>query len=314
MVRCNREACASGRLIHPHPPAATIRVLSTMPNRPSSRGNFRRFFLRGLAVVLPATLTLWVLAQAYLWVNDSIAEPINSGIRYMLVQTFAAWPDLPASWGIIPSQEDLEQARKALGLASGDTAQDATIVFDYQVGVVNSWWSEFWPVRMVGLLVAIFAVYLAGRLVGGLVGRAAYRWLERVITSLPVIKKIYSWIKQIVDFLFSQQDRAMKFRRVVAVEYPRRGVWSVGFQTGAAMDSIGARLGEESITVFIPSSPTPFTGYTITVPRTSTIDLPLSVEEAIGFTISAGVLRPPSEGGGSSLLVSTKQTQAMSEP
>ncbi|MDP7070175.1 MAG: DUF502 domain-containing protein [Phycisphaerales bacterium] len=265
-----------------------------MPKQPSTRGNFRRFFLRGLAVVLPATLTLWVLVQAYLWVNDSIASPINAGVQYLLAQTFAAWPALPESWGIMPTPEDLRLAREALGLAAGDASSDTEIIRSYQVGVLHSWWADYWPVRMIGLLVAILAVYLAGRLVGGWVGRAAYRWLERFISTLPVIKKIYSWIKQIVDFLFSQQDKAMQFRRVVAVEYPRRGVWSVGFQTGTALPPIGERLGSESITVFIPSSPTPFTGYTITIPMDSAIELSLSVEEAIGFTISGGVLRPPS--------------------
>jgi len=281
-----------------------------MPSRHPTRGNFRRFFLRGLAVVLPATLTLWVLVQAYLWVNESIAEPINAGVRYVLSQTFAAWPALPQSWGIVPTAEDVVLAREALGLAAGDVSKDPTIVHDYQVGVLNAWWQEYWPVRMIGLLVAVFAVYLAGRLVGGLVGRAMYRWLERVITSLPVIKKIYSWIKQIVDFLFSHQDKALEFRRVVAVEYPRRGVWSVGFQTGSALDDVGAALGEPSITVFIPSSPTPFTGYTITIPKTSTIDLPLTVEEAIGFTISGGVLRPPSQKGGNATALSTDSAQS----
>jgi uncharacterized membrane protein len=266
-----------------------------MSKKHPSRGNFRRFFLRGLAVVLPATLTLWVLVQAYLWVNEAIAEPINSGIRYTLVQTFAAWPGLPEYWGITPSPEDMEIARTALGLAPGDGSSDADIVFKYQVGVVTSWWTNYWPVRLIGLLVAIFAVYLAGRLVGGWVGRVAYRQVERGITSLPVIKKIYSWIKQIVDFLFSHQDKAIEFRRVVAVEYPKKGVWSVGFQTGSALRSLNDVVGDDAITIFIPSSPTPFTGYTITVPISTTIELPLTVEEAIGFTISGGVLRPPSQ-------------------
>lgn len=245
--------------------------------------------------MLPATLTLWVLAQAYLWVNDSIAEPINSGIRYTLVQTFAAWPGLPEYWGITPSSEDIELARAALDLSPDDVSHDADIVFEYQRGVVNAWWAHYWPVRLIGLLVAIIAVYLAGRLVGGWVGRAAYRQVERAITSLPVVKKIYSWIKQIVDFLFSHQEKAMEFRRVVAVEYPKKGIWSVGFQTGTALLAMNDAVGDDAITIFIPSSPTPFTGYTITVPRSSTIELPLTVEEAIGFTISGGVLRPPSQ-------------------
>ncbi|MBT5383058.1 MAG: DUF502 domain-containing protein [Phycisphaerae bacterium] len=266
-----------------------------MPSTQPSRGNFRRFFLRGLAVVLPATLTLWILAQAYLWINNSIAEPINGGIRYVLLQSFSTWPTLPEYWGIMPTAEDLDLARSALGLSSSDTSQDVQLVFEYQKGVVHGWWSNFWPVRMVGLLVAVIAVYLAGRLVGGWVGRVAYRQLERAITSLPVIKKIYSWIKQIVDFLFSPQEKAIQFRRVVAVEYPKKGIWSVGFQTGNALLALKDHVGEDGITIFIPSSPTPFTGYTITVPIASTIELPLTVEEAIGFTISGGVLRPPSQ-------------------
>ena len=246
-------------------------------------------------MVLPATLTLWILVQAYLWVNESIAEPINSGIRYTLVQIFASWPALPEYWGITPTADEIHMARSALALAPGDASRDIDIVFEYQAGVVKSWWTNNWAVRLIGLLVAIFAVYLAGRLVGGWVGRVAYRQLERAITSLPVIKKIYSWIKQIVDFLFSNQDKARQFRRVVAVEYPKKGIWSVGFQTGTSLRALDDVVGDEAITIFIPSSPTPFTGYTITVPISSTIELPLTVEEAIGFTISGGVLRPPSQ-------------------
>jgi uncharacterized membrane protein len=278
-----------------------------MPSKHPSRGNFRRFFLRGLAVVLPATLTLWVLAQAYLWVNASIADPINGGVRYLLAQLFAAWPALPESWGIMPSSDTLNVAREAMGIGGQDASHDATLIYEYQVGVLHSWWAQYWPVRMIGLLVAILAVYLAGRLVGGWVGRALYRWLERAITSLPVIKKIYSWIKQIVDFLFSHQNKKIEFSRVVAVEYPRRGIWAVGFQTGPALKIIGEKLGTESVTIFVPSSPTPFTGYTITVPKDATIDLPLTVEEAIGFTISGGVLRPASQLPASSLTSASQE-------
>ncbi|MCH2142370.1 MAG: DUF502 domain-containing protein [Phycisphaerales bacterium] len=266
-----------------------------MGNRASSRGNFRRSFLRGLAVVLPATLTLWILVQAYLWVNDSIASPINSGIQFAMQQVFAAWPAIPEGLGITPSPEELKMARAALDLPAGNTVSDATIITDYRMGVVESWWANYWPVRMIGLLVAVVAVYLAGRFVGGWMGRAGYRWIERLISSVPVVKKIYSWIKQVVDFLFNQRENPINFSRVVAVQYPRRGIWSVGFQTGHVMKSMADSTDDDAITVFIPSSPTPFTGYTITVPRKDTINLPLTVEEAIGFTISAGVLRPPSE-------------------
>ncbi len=93
-----------------------------------------------------------------------------------------------------------------------------------------------------------------------------------------------------MDFLFNS-DRAMRFNRVVMVEYPRKGVWAVGFLTGDAMKSI-AKASGDSVTVFVPSSPTPFTGYTITVPRDEVSDLPITVEEAIRFSVTGGVLVP----------------------
>ena len=257
-------------------------------------GHFQRFFFRGLAVVLPATLTLWVLVHAYLWIDRSIAQPINSSIRYSIVQLYGQWPALGDITGVIPTPEELIELRIGADLPGNDAAQDPELIFAFQQAVVSSWWEDYLLVRMIGLVVAIAAVYVAGRLVGGLVGRWIYRWFERFLTSLPIIKKIYSWIKQIVDFLFNNQNKPIKFNRVVAVEYPRRGIWSVGFQTGECLKSIKPRSAD-SITVFIPSSPTPFTGYTVTIPREDVIDLPISVEEAIGFAISGGVLRPASQ-------------------
>jgi uncharacterized membrane protein len=107
---------------------------------------------------------------------------------------------------------------------------------------------------------------------------------------VPVIRKVYPYIKQLVDFLINDEDKP-KFSRVVAVEYPRKGIWSVGFMTGGSLQTIEKQI-PDSITVFIPSSPTPFTGYTITVQKKDTVDLPISVEEAIRFAVSGGVLVP----------------------
>jgi uncharacterized membrane protein len=101
---------------------------------------------------------------------------------------------------------------------------------------------------------------------------------------------VYPYIKQLVDFLISDSDKP-KFSRVVAVEYPRKGIWSVGFMTGDSLRTIEAKL-PDSVTIFIPSSPTPFTGYTITVAKCDTIALPITVEEAIRFAVSGGVLVP----------------------
>jgi len=268
-----------------------------MGSTPSRRGNFRRFFLRGLAVVLPATLTLWVLVQAYLWVDGSIAQPINAGVRQLLVESFVHIPVTAEVFGLVPTDDVMNLGREAAQLRLDDHSQDTSIQQAYYLTMTQTWWDTYPPLRLIGLMIAAIAVYLAGRLVGGWLGRVVYRWLERLITSLPVVRKVYSWIKQVVDFLFRGQDgeRAIKFSRVVAVQYPRKGIWAIGFQTGPVLKTLSEKVGTDAITVFVPSSPTPFTGYTITVSKADTVDLPLTVEEAIGFTISGGVLRPDAE-------------------
>jgi uncharacterized membrane protein len=163
--------------------------------------------------------------------------------------------------------------------------------------VIAEWWAKRWYMDLIGIFIAIIAVYIAGRLVGGFVGRRIYRKLEELITAVPVFKQVYPYVKQVVDFLFSDEPQ-MKFNRVVAAEYPRKGIWSIGFLTGATLSSIEAKeKDKELVTVFIPSSPTPFTGYTITIPRSEIVELPLTVEEAIRFAVSGGVLVPDHQRG-----------------
>ena len=155
---------------------------------------------------------------------------------------------------------------------------------------VRAWWSAHKYMDLIGLFVAIIGVYIAGRLLGGFVGRRLYKRIEVFITRVPVFKQVYPYVKQIVDFLFSD-EQPIKFNRVVAVEYPRKGIWSVGFLTGGSLKSVAESAGP-SRTIFIPSSPTPFTGYTITVQVEDIIEIPISVDEAIRFAVSGGVLVP----------------------
>jgi uncharacterized membrane protein len=110
---------------------------------------------------------------------------------------------------------------------------------------------------------------------------------------MPVVKQIYPYVKQVTDFLFG--DKRLQFSRVVLVEYPRKGIWSLGLVTGAGMRTIGRALGEEFLTVFVPSSPTPVTGYVITVRRDEVLDLPISIDDAIRYVVSGGVIMPASQ-------------------
>jgi uncharacterized membrane protein len=261
---------------------------------PSGRtftGDFRRFFLRGLVVLLPSILTLWIVVKAYQFIDNTIAEPINRGVRIMLVNTTRVWEplrevfdptdeEIEKAWGELPPNRQVPEARSALRAR-------------LRAQHIETWWAGHWYMDLIGLFVAIIAVYIAGRLLGGFFGRRIYRKVEGIITTLPIVKQVYPYVKQVVDFLFSD-ERPIKFNRVVAVEYPRKGIWSVGFLTGDTLRSIQERTGD-SVTVFVPSSPTPFTGYTITVLRQEVIELPLTVEEAIRFAVSGGVLVPGHE-------------------
>ena len=226
--------------------------------------DFKRFFIRGLVVLLPSVLTLWIVVKAYQFVYHNIAEPINGWIKLGLVQLGRNWSPARAKFG--PDVESIPE------------------------GVATWWAAHSWYLDTIGVIVAIIAVYVAGRLLGGFVGRTIYRRLERLVVALPVFKQIYPYVKQVVDFLFGDEP-SMRFNRVVVVEYPRKGIWAVGFLTGGTMKSIAKQSGD-SVTVFVPSSPTPFTGYTIAVPRDEVFDLPISVEEAIRFAVTAGVLIP----------------------
>ncbi len=255
--------------------------------------DFKRFFVRGLVILLPSVLTLWIMVKAYQFVDNNIADPVNGWIRLGLNNAAKVWDPLAEVKTFKPTPEEVTAERFALGIVDTDTSQDAAIITALRSAKIYNWWEARWYMRMIGIVVAIVAVYFAGRLLGGFLGRRIYRKIEGVITTVPVFKHVYPHVKQVVDFLFSD-DRQMQFSRVVLVEYPRKGIWAIGLLTGNTMRSIATQSGD-AVTVFIPSSPVPATGYTITVPRGDTIDLPISVEEAMRFTISGGVLIPPHE-------------------
>ena len=215
--------------------------------------DFRRFFLRGLAAVLPTLLTVMIIVYVFRFVHRRIGIHINSGVIYLLAQV---------------------QGR-------------------YNEDQLAALWAKHLYLQGVGFVLAIIGIYFIGRFVASFVGRSVWGMIERALTRAPVIKQIYPNIKQVTDFFF--RDRKVEFSRVVAVEYPRKGIWSLGLVTGPGMRRLREALGSELLTVFVPSSPTPVTGYTITVRREEVIDLPLSIDEALRFTVSGGVVVPPAQ-------------------
>jgi uncharacterized membrane protein len=149
---------------------------------------------------------------------------------------------------------------------------------------------------VVGFIVALIAVFIVGALLASVVGRTLWKMVEKFIMNTPVLSKVYPYVKQVTDFLFAQEEREkVPFSRVVAVEYPRKGIWSLGLVTGSGLTKVVDNVRKEFLTLLIPTSPTPFTGFVIMVPKKQTIDLDMTIEEAFRFTVSGGVIVPGQE-------------------
>ena len=150
-------------------------------------------------------------------------------------------------------------------------------------------WAD-WIGIVAALLLAVLVVYVLGRVLTTFVGRRVLARVDLFFSSLPVVGSIYPHAKQISGFLFGEEQ--MQFKRVVAVEYPRRECYSLGFATSGGLEKVAAHTGSKLVSVFVPTSPTPVTGWTVMVPEDEVIHLDVSVDEAVRFILSCGVLLP----------------------
>ena len=141
-----------------------------------------------------------------------------------------------------------------------------------------------------GVLVLIIALMLVGAVTAGFVGRLWMRISERVLGQMPIIRNVYSAVKQILETVLAQQSNA--FREAVLIEYPRRGMWAVAFITGTTKGEVQNLTEEECINVFLPTTPNPMSGFLLFVPRKDMVSLSMSVEEAIKMVISGGIVTP----------------------
>ena len=146
---------------------------------------------------------------------------------------------------------------------------------------------------VLAVAIVLAAALSVGALAGSFIGRRIIRGGERLLLKVPFIRVIYPYVKQVTDFILS--EKKVTFRKVVAVPYPRQGVYSLGFVTGQGWRSIREATGADMVQVFIPSSPTPVTGYVVFVRREEVIELDVTVDEALRFSISGGVIVPPKE-------------------
>jgi len=148
-----------------------------------------------------------------------------------------------------------------------------------------------WQLTAMALLLLIVGLYFLGRFVTARLGKWFVHKIEGILVRVPLVRNVYSTVKQVTDFVLS--DREVEFQRVVALEYPRAGSWTLGFVTGEGMLDCAVEVREPMLTVLVPTSPVPAGGFTVMVTRSSVIDLNLTVDQAVQFIVSCGVLIPP---------------------
>ncbi|NQU61733.1 MAG: DUF502 domain-containing protein [Rhodospirillales bacterium] len=142
-----------------------------------------------------------------------------------------------------------------------------------------------------GLVVLVLFLVLTGALTAGFMGRMWLRFSEQMLARMPVIRNVYSALKQIMETVFA--DHSAAFREAVMIEYPRRGIWAIGFITGRTKGEVQNLTEEECINIFLPTTPNPTSGFLLFVPKKDLIPLTMSVEEAIKMVISGGIVTPP---------------------
>ena len=148
------------------------------------------------------------------------------------------------------------------------------------------------PVPGLGVVLVVVGLILIGALTAGYLGRLLLRTSERLLNRMPVIRGLYSATKQIFETVLAKQSNT--FREVVLVEFPRREMWTIGFITGRAEGEIRDLSDEpEVLNVYVPTTPNPTSGYLVFVPRRDVVALSMTVEEAIKFVISGGIVAPP---------------------
>lgn len=151
-------------------------------------------------------------------------------------------------------------------------------------------WERLRHIPGLGVLLVFAGLLLTGALVSNVAGRWWLVQWNRLLTNIPVFKSIYNSVKKVSDTLFSSSGNA--FRTALLVQYPRQGAWTVAFQTGKPGGEVAKHLGDDYVSVYVPTTPNPTSGFFLMMPRSDVIELDMSVDEALTYVISMGSVAP----------------------
>jgi len=148
-------------------------------------------------------------------------------------------------------------------------------------------------VHGLGVVLVFSVLLLTGALASNVVGRWWVRQFDALFTRIPFFKSIYNSVKKVSNTLFSSNGNA--FRKVVLVQYPLAGTWTIGFQTGTPSGEVESLLGSDLINVYIPTTPNPTSGFFLMVPKSETKEIDMSVDQALTYVLSMGAVAPENE-------------------
>lgn len=213
----------------------------------------KKLFTKGLIALLPMVVTLVVLYFAFSFLWTHVGVPLGDAMKWAMVKATGT----PA--------ETLEK---------------------------ESWFFRS-GAPVAGLVIGIVLVFLTGMIVATFLGKRAVRLVEALVRRTPVIGVVYPYAKQFTEFFSPGGAKKAEFKNAVAIPFPYAGVYSIGFVTADGMRFLNDATKKTLLTVFVPHSPTPFTGVVCYVPREEVLPLPITVDEALRIVISCGVLTPP---------------------
>jgi uncharacterized membrane protein len=285
----------------------SMESLPIQPNNAPTRSRpFRTAVLRGLGGFLAPLLTIVILLWVWQTLKYYILAPVETASR-----NFIAWQiadiktDIPPEATPDPQRPNVfhidgeQYYRLEVGELIPHEVYETVVM---KSEIVPVWGHEFyrrfveleylrpWIVVPIFLVVFLGLMYLLGSLFAVGIGRALWSLFEDSLGRLPIVRAVYAPVKQVTDYMFRQDEP--QFHRVVAVEYPRRGVWTIAFVTGDGLADVQKFSGEPMVTVLFPTSPTPIAGNTKIVARRETLDLPMTIDQAFQYILSFGVVVP----------------------
>jgi uncharacterized membrane protein len=143
----------------------------------------------------------------------------------------------------------------------------------------------------VGAILTLAMILLTGLLAANFIGQKLVGWWDKLLSRIPVVNSVYKAVKQVSDTLFAPNGNA--FRKAVLVQYPRQDAWTIAFLTGAPGGDIRNHLEGDYISIYVPTTPNPTSGFFLMMPRRDVVELDMTVDEALKYIISMGVVAPP---------------------